>query len=82
MFQAVDELFILLGLFTNQKQSHDNPEAIRSFRTKALALFSTEIDGQSAWTTLIRWVKIVDVILSVFLLYIVCVFCIYCTQES
>jgi len=56
--QAVDELFILLGLFTNQKQSHDNPEAIRSFRTKALALFSTEIDGQSAWTTLISAYKI------------------------
>ena len=53
-FQAVKELFSLLGLFTNRRQSDENQEIINSFRTKAVALFSTSIDGQSAWTTLIR----------------------------
>ncbi|XP_065067715.1 ubiquitin carboxyl-terminal hydrolase 34-like isoform X1 [Rhopilema esculentum] len=56
--QAVEELFNLLGLFTSNRQSDENPELVNAFRAKAVALFSTSIDGQSAWTTLISAYKV------------------------
>eukprot|EP00794_Sanderia_malayensis_P020521 gene20521-22540_t len=56
--QAVEELFSLLNLFANRSQSEENQAIVNEFRAKAVALFSTCIDGQSAWTTLISTYKI------------------------